>query len=177
VLACLPALERGKLRSAALAGIAASLAAYGLTVIAIWGGGSSQHFAKLVGAAFIIAVVLVYSCLISLVRLSPRYQPVLTAALGLAFGLGAIAIYGLWYESGNGYAELIGVVSVLLAAVTIAIPILHRAGGEVVEAPPPARFCPSCGAAVVAQSAEATCEACGARFRVTFLGGDGVPAA
>jgi hypothetical protein len=173
--ACLPALEQRRARFTPLLGIGASLLGFSLAIGAIWAGGSGETFGKTMGSVFVVAVFAVLTSVLSLARLASRYRLVLTAAVALAFALGALIVGAMWGDpSGSWYPRLVGVVAVLLAAATLAVPILHRASrSEPAPAPAPAgvRFCPSCGAPVaLPASRESTCGSCGIRFRVDYPG-------
>jgi hypothetical protein len=97
-------------------------------------------------------------------------------------------IYGLWIApDADWYARLVGVEGVLVAALTLLVPVLSRFTGpgpqeaEPIGSPPglaTIRFCPSCGRPVVPGSSEtasaAVCDGCGLTFEV-IVRSDGDP--
>ena len=169
----MPALERRRRGFVPLAGIVASIVGYGLLVAGAWIQPDSSSFWKAAGTALIVAGVAVLLSILSLARLLPRYRPVLVAA-ELFAGLFAAMLLGVVWNEGasDAYGRALGVVGVLLAATTIAVPILHRASRSEAREFPRAhgvRFCPSCGRQLTtATTTETTCTACGAVFGVTF---------
>ena len=107
----------------------------------------------------------------SLAHLAPRFRWALVSAYLLALLLALSVIVLMWAESEEELAwRGVGVLSVLLSAATIAVPVFHRMSRlEGAEARPgAARFCPACGRALAA--APDRCADCGARFRVEFDG-------
>jgi hypothetical protein len=181
--ACLPAWEQRRLGIVPPAAATSSALGFALVVTGIWTRTESAPFWKATGTALVVAGVAVLSSVLALARLVPRYRWVFPAAAALAGLLGAVIVGGLWGEpSSDWYPRLLGIVAVLLAAVTLALPILHRASrGElaiVVAAPTGGtHFCPSCGRPVpTARDAAASCEHCGARFEVRYLGESDLPA-
>ncbi len=174
-LACLPAWERQKLALVPLAGMAAAAAGSGLLVVGIWAEPGGEAFTKTALTLLWLAVALALSSLVSLARLAPRYRWAYPAVVSLALLLVALGAAALWGEfSDKSFYRGLGVVAVLLAAVTLAVPILHRASRhELAPAEPGARpvgFCPRCGRSLSAEAdAETTCPGCGARFIVHLL--------
>jgi len=169
--ACLPALEQCALRVLPSAGIAASMFGFALLIVDVWVEPASGSFGKVVGTVFVVAGACVYASVLSLAHLVPRYSWAFRAAVVLASLFAAMIIGGLWDEpSTTWFPRLLGVVAILLAAVTLAVPMLHRAsGGEFEQALPRAdvRFCPLCGQALPPRSGgETACASCGARFEV-----------
>jgi hypothetical protein len=185
VFACLPALEQRRISYLPVAGIAGSVLGFFLLVVAIWADGLGDAVWRLMGSALVVGGVGALASLLSLARLAPRYRVVFTAAVGTACLLGLMIVGGIWGgASGWWYARVVGVLSVVLAALTISVPILHRAsrGVAVAEAAREnaVRFCPSCGTGVPAPTdGVAACSSCGARFSVGWLVGvgDGGPTA
>ena len=173
--ACLPAWEQGRLAFLPPTGVAASTLGFAVAVAGIWTKTESASFWKTTGTVFVVAGVCVLASVLSLVRLASRYRRVFPIAVSLAGLLGAMIVAGLWGEFATAwYPRLLGVVAVLLAAVTLALPILHRASRgdrEATAAPSRVgiRFCPSCGRPVSDVTGEdVTCGGCGARFQVRF---------
>jgi hypothetical protein len=174
VLACLPALERRRLVVVPRVGIAASVLGFALLVCGAWIPPDAAAFWKTAGTILIAAAVSVLVSLLSLAELAPRYRPALPAAGLLAVALAGMSLHVVWSDgSSEAYARALGVVAVLLAATTVAVPILHRASRGAAPVALPSggdvRFCPHCGRRLAsATRIETTCTACGATFRVSF---------
>lgn len=173
--ACLPAWERGRLAFVPAAGIATSTLGFAVVVAGIWAKTESGPYWKAAATVLVVAGVCVLSSVLSLAELAPRFRWAFPAAVSLAALLGAMIMAGFWGEwSNEWYFRLLGVAAVLLAAATLAVPILHRASRGEFEMLAPGRasvrFCPSCGRAVLPVSdEEATCGGCGSHFRVRYL--------
>jgi hypothetical protein len=171
-LACLPALERGRLGPLPIVGIVSSVTACVAFVAVIWADGSLDVLERSAGTLAVVAVMLAWSCVVGLARLVPRFRWVTWVAVVLALALAALVALALWGAGDTDeFGRVVGVVAVLLAAFTLLVPLLHRAGrselarldagGALV------RFCPACGARVSAEpGTPARCSSCGARFRV-----------
>jgi hypothetical protein len=171
-LACLPALERGKLMFLPPLGVAASVAGFGLLVLGLWLEADSAPVWKSAGTLLLVGGWAALSSLLSLARLAPRFQWSFRAAVALGLIVTALGVAGMWAEvSSDGFWRGFGVVAVLLGALTLAIPVLQRVSRDEVaaEAPEgrPVRFCPACGHELRAGVA-VECEACGARFSVRY---------
>lgn len=171
--ACLPAWEQRRLAFLPLTGIAASTLGFALVAAGIWTRTESESFSKSTWTVFVVVGVCVLASVLSLVRLASRYRRVFPIAVSLAGLLGAMIVAGVWGEfETTWYPRLLGVVAVLLAAVTVALPILHRASqadreAAAVPSTVRTRFCPFCGGPVIDVTGKGvTCGSCGARFRV-----------
>ena len=71
----------------------------------------------------VVAGACVLATLLSLARVAPRYRRLYPTAEILALLLGALIVLGIW---DTAHPRLIGVVAVLLAAATLALPVLER---------------------------------------------------
>jgi len=170
-LGCFPALERHRLGLVPKAGIALSLAGFVIAVVGIWGSIGSL-LERVMGTTLTLGVGCVLGSLFVLVRIAPRYRIVLPISLILVAVLDGLVVAAVW-DAASGTA--IGVASVLVAAASIALPVLHVASRDEI-APSvihPARYCPACGAGVAPREASEPirCGGCGASFRVSFLEG------
>ena len=125
-----------------------------------------------------------HASLVSPFGLARRFRAAFAAAYGLNALLTALVVYAIWAEPDEGgFWRFTGTVAILVAAATIAIPVLHRLGpaapsfqpaeaaaaAEAVEAAAAlaARYCPRCGAGLERPGA-GRCERCGAGFAVRF---------
>lgn len=168
-MACGVAWERRRLPVLPQAGVVLALLACALTLAGIWGEFDEKEFWKSTATAAILAAACAHASLMSLAGLAPRFRWSLASAYFLALILALSVIVLMWMESEDELAwRGVGVLSVLLSAATIAVPVFHRMsrleGGE--DRPGAARFCPACGRAL--EAAPDRCAHCGARFRVEF---------
>lgn len=181
-LACLPAWERRRLWPVPVVSVAASALGLVLAVVVVWSEPSEgSALIKTMGTFLVLGGAGVLSSLLGLARLARRFRWVLAVALGLIALLALFYVTAIWAELDNPPTWLVrvyGVVAILVAAFVVAVPVLHRASARRPEAlAAPVSFCPGCGRPLSARlREEASCPACGARFRVEYLGGE-VPSA
>ena len=154
-------------------GVAAAALATVLWIIGIWTDSDSDGLFKTAGSASVLGAGVACVSLLGLAQIRGRARWTLMAADLLIAGLVAMSIVAIWSEgAGGSFWRLFGVLSIALAALAIAIPVLHRA--EQRSAPPASgtstqiRFCPSCGASIAAAGDEAHCGRCQAHFTVRF---------
>lgn len=175
VLACLPALERGLVRPAALAGMGSSMLGFALVVGTLWvDAAGGDVYQRVMWTIFTVAGTGVLVSLLALVRLAPAHRWTLPAATGLTMAVVAMTVSLVWGEwEADWFFRALGIVSVLLAALAVATPVLHRldraALAPSASSGPELRYCPACGSALAGKSAEGrACPACSARFVVRF---------
>ena len=182
-LANLTVRERGGLRYVPEVGAVASVIGFTLLVIGVWGEFSNENLIKSSVTGILIGIGTAHGALLSLSKLKQSYIPVLWSAWGLAGLLILLFLILIWFNNAGdstAFLQTMGVTGVLLAAATIAVPILHWATGrEKRTAPAPVevsgemavRRCPNCGGDhIVAADAGHRCQSCGASFSVTFSG-------
>jgi hypothetical protein len=190
-LASLTARGRGFLPVAPELGAVSSVVGFGLLVTQIWAEISGDTMWKAAGTGILISAAAAHASLLSLSRLAPRYRIALQAAWGLAALLVVLVLIVIWFEDvadTAAFAQVIGVTGVLLAAATLAVPVLHRASkgeagvpmrnrdaGQAGEAPAHGRkvlHCPNCGSTDLRGSGGTggLCGNCGAAFSVSFSG-------
>ena len=171
-VACGFAWKRRRLGAVPPAGIALGIAGFGLLIVGIWTEPEGDAFPRGIGTLLALAVAATHASVVSPFGLAPRFRWAFAAAYGLNALLTALVVYAIWGEpDGSGFWRLTGTVAILLAAATIAIPVLRRLGAA---APPveaatalAARYCPRCGAQLERPGAR-QCERCGASFAVRF---------
>ena len=188
-LAMFPARERGNLGQVPNAGIGLSIAGFGLLIVLIWSDFRGDVLWQFTGSVLTFAVAAGYASLISLSDLRERQRPVTSSAYGLDALLAVLIVIAIWSEPGGEvFPRIIGVISILLAAATVSIPVLHRLNRveEQVESTDPETIresthvflerlptiCLSCGVPWNAGSNEDEfeCPSCDARFRVEIRG-------
>jgi hypothetical protein len=130
-LACGAYYESGRGRTLPIAGIAMSLLTGLLWLIVIWSTFSPENavFMKSVMTVTLISAACSHLSLLSLARLNDRFHWVRIAAAVLVWITAAIILAMIWgdlqaYE--NLIGRILGVLGILIAAVTILTPVLHR---------------------------------------------------
>lgn len=171
VIANAAALDRGRLGPLPIVAGASVLVAVGMGIYGIWADPYGDPFYQWMGTFATVGVAGTYAGLIALPSLARTHLWLRWSAVGLAGAHSLAAIISIWQDEAIS-GELWGVLAVLLAALTIVIPVLarvDRANG--VEADNPlvwVAYCPLCGAGVdpTTESPHA-CHRCGASFTVT----------
>ena len=165
-----------------LPGIAVALAilAAALIIIGIWGKISATPYWKFSVSVGVLAIACAQACLISLARLASRFAWTRTVTLFAIFLLAALIIVALYGEiREEGYYKIMGATAILVAALTIMMPIFHRLSrGDLISAQPavtddqhlfPTVLCPRCGMTQPNAYTQITCSSCGCRFVVTIF--------
>jgi hypothetical protein len=112
-----------------LIGLALTLVSAGLWLIAIWFEPPflGYVFGKLNTTLTIFAVATVHVCLLTLMSLSDRFRWVMFIAIQAIYGLALLMSLNIMLQIQNSdVLRLIGVISIVVAALTIVIPLLHR---------------------------------------------------
>jgi hypothetical protein len=174
VMACGAALERGRLGALPHAGMAASLAGYVLLVAVFWELVESSRWPR-AGLSFgILGAAAALACLISLASLPARWTWVRWLGHVSAAAVSVLLLLFIWEVLGTDdewASRWLGVLAIVLGAVTITVPILHRMSGHEASPGPVAglsvRHCVACGAGLDgAPGDDLECPGCGVRFRV-----------
>lgn len=171
-LACGLAWERRRLGLVPPLGIALGLVGLALVLALIWGDPDMDGplLGRAVGTVVTLALAATHASLVGVVGTGGRGAPAAIAAYAFNATVTVMTIVAVWWDppEADAYWRLYGSLFVLLAAVTIAIPVLRRLEGATAEeshVEAPARFCPNCGAALDPPG-EWACEVCGATFEV-----------
>ncbi|MBX3288899.1 MAG: hypothetical protein KF855_06080 [Acidobacteria bacterium] len=129
-LACGAFFETGRGRLLPMAGIVITVIAAVMTLLIIWDvGDDSTVFVKAASTAMLLAVSCSHLSLLSLARLDRRFAWTLTAAHICVWTLTAIILYLMWFEpqsDSDTVTRIIAVLSILIASVTVATPVLHK---------------------------------------------------
>ncbi|MFM8980993.1 MAG: hypothetical protein ACKOSS_11105 [Planctomycetia bacterium] len=182
-MACAPALERRRLGWVPRAALVASVLAGVLGILSIWVENlRAEAWWKVVGSACTLACCGAHASLLALAEPSRRHAWLQPTAYAVATLLCSSLLGMIWTEAaGDPGWRIVGALAILLAALTLLVPLLRRmapdeppaaiastAGATAAAAAPlQARHCPACGAALAQPSA---CGSCGARFSVEFRG-------
>ena len=162
--------------------VALAILAAAVIIIGIWGKISTTGYWKFSATVGVLAIAFAQACLISLARLAPRFAWTRTLALIAIFFLASLIIFAICTEvSSEGFFKTMGATAILVAALTIMMPIFHRLSrGDLSSTPKetammsdqhlfPTVLCPRCGATQSNSPTKITCTSCGCRFVVTIL--------
>lgn len=166
-----------------LPGIAVALAIFSaaIIIIGVWGRISEEEYWRFVATIGVLAIATAQACLLSLAVLAPRFAWTRILAFLAITCLASLIIFVIYGEpSGDAIFKAIGATAILVAALTIMMPIFHRLSrGDL--APPqstriasdqhlfPTVLCPRCGMTQPNSFTQITCTSCGCRFVVTIL--------
>lgn len=174
-LVCAPAWERRLLGLVPPAAALVGATGFALVAVSMWAGGESDTLGKTIGTLLVVGGAGALASLLVLATLAPPHAIVFRLVLGLETVAAGMMVTGLWLDlEREEYWRAFGVVMIVLAALVVSIPVLHRigraalavAGAEPVEP----RYCPYCAAEVVAaEERPATCARCRRSFTVRGL--------
>ena len=140
-LVMFPAKERALLGPVPTVGIALSVLGFGMLVVLSWTGFNADDFGRLVASVLKFAVAAGYASLIVLAVVHSRFRNNVNVAFILAAVLSVLIVLAIW---GNPRGSIIlhqllirpmKISSILLAAVTVSIPVLHRLNRSVLDLP------------------------------------------
>jgi hypothetical protein len=181
VLVNAPAMLRRRLWPVPVIGAATGAGGFALFIAVIWteDAGPGDSWIKLTLSALVVAAAATLASALALIALADRYRLLQPVAQGLIAVLAVSILIAIWVEPDmDWYARLIGVLSVLVAAVTLLIPVVSRFGSGGPGAGPhtdqtgdhAVRYCPSCGREVehraLGPSEVNICRNCGLSFQV-----------
>jgi len=129
-LACGAYLETKRGEALPVCGIVLAIISAILWTIFIWGGtGNGESFVKFAFSTTLLATACSHISLLSIARLEKKFRWSLYAAVVSDWSLATILLWIIWLEppSDSGLiARLIGILSILIAALTIITPIFHK---------------------------------------------------
>ena len=140
--------------------------------VMLWTEAGEEFWWKLGGSALIVGAGGTLMGLLGLLALRPAHEPWRVVNHVLTGVLCSTVIVIIWVEVNEDWvARVIGVMSVLVAALTLALPVLSRwlTPLEGIDSARTLRFCPSCGKGLDGASfgdAAALCPSCGFQFTV-----------
>jgi catechol 2,3-dioxygenase-like lactoylglutathione lyase family enzyme len=127
VLANAPAHERRLVPPAPLAAMVLGVIGFVIVVADIWADFGEETAAKLAASALILAVAGTLVGLLALARLRPSHRALQPVAFVLAGAVAGTLVVLMWAEADSSFAwRVFGVEAVLLAALTVTIPVLAR---------------------------------------------------
>ena len=188
-LACVALWEREPGHPLAGLGLALTLTGAVLMVLAIWTDAADLAYGKLTFSIVLFAIASGHLCLLSLARLSPQFRWAPIVAYVAIYGVAGTVTWMIWAEEGSLQTfQLLGILAIVVAGVTILIPIFHalskptaetagptgtdgtaRAARAASRPAPVAVTCPCCGAAQTHELGEITCRQCASVFAVRVI--------
>lgn len=129
-LACGAAYEAGRGKALPLTGIAFAVVSGLSFLIIIWGPEpESEYLVKSIMSATIIAVALAHLSLVSLATLDSRFEWASLAVQVAVASLCLLVLILIWFTDSvesDFYFRVLGVISIVVAALTIMIPVFHK---------------------------------------------------
>lgn len=177
-LACGALWETGRAKLFPMIGIALAIVDAALFIVGIWFETQSEAYWKFSASLGFVAVATAHTCLLSLARLAPRFVWTRVAAFIAAYLLAVLFIYIVYVTpKGDALIRVIGVTSIVLAAMTILTPVFHRLSrgdfDQQADGTSETRIatitCPQCGATQANSVDEIACPECGCRFQVVII--------
>lgn len=167
-MACAAAWDKGPWPLIPRAGMGLAIGGFAVLIVLIWSETEAEEAWKSAASLLILATAAAHASLLGLARLKPRHAWLLPAAWLSATLLAALLIGSIWGEwDDDDVGRWIGVLSILLCAFTILVPMFQRVGRtDEVASNARVRFCPACGQALDAPYGDVACNGCGAGFRI-----------
>ncbi len=165
-LVCAPAASARRAWWVPQIGMLASAAASAIFIGALWTEAADEFF-KVGGTALVIAIAAALISLLSAWPGSGALSWVRPAAMLLAAVGAGLIIFSMWADADvpELYWTVFGIVMVLLAALAIATPVVHRMSAN--SDPQPYVHCPFCGATVTGMIGKTmTCPSCNRKYEV-----------
>jgi hypothetical protein len=171
-LSCEPAWERRLLGPLPPAAATVGVIGFAMLVAGLWSE-AGETWGRVTGSVLTAAVAATLACVLAPSRPAPRHAWVFTLTLVL-LALGAGLVTGaLWSDDVAGwYVRTLASVLIVLAALVVTIPVLHRIDRSAIAAREAAvadvvGFCPFCGSPLHGTTGAAlSCSGCGRSFSV-----------
>ena len=164
-----------------LAGIVLALMAAVLLISGIWLEAEAQEFWRFAFSVGVVAAATAHACLLSLAKLARRFNWAKVITLIAIYLLAFLIVSAIYIEPRGDFGfRLIGATSIVVAALTIMMPIFHRLSREDPSLAADERdaverrlfatiTCPQCGATQPNSLTETECDKCGCRFALKIL--------
>jgi hypothetical protein len=163
------------------AGIGLALLAAALLITGIWVEPQAEQFWKFAASVGVLAAATAHACLVSLAQLARRFGWARVITLTAIYLLAFLIVVSIYIEpQGDLGFRLIGTTSIIVAALTIMMPIFHRLSREDLSLAADKRetvdgglfatiTCPQCGSTQPNSLTETECDKCGCRFVLKIL--------
>ena len=127
VLVNIPALRRRALWPAPAFGATAGASGFALFIVLMWTEAGDDRWFKLAGSFLVVAAGATLASSLALLTKPASLRWLQAVGNALITLLAFTVLYGLWFEPDNDwFGRLIGVEGVLVAALTLLIPVLSR---------------------------------------------------
>lgn len=134
-MSCAGFLERKGAKAVGYVGILAAGAAVLMVIVGLWGEINNEHYWKITATAIVIAVAFAHGCLLRLPNLAAGHRWLRPVSVILIALLGGQIITAFWGEiKEEGYYRAMAVLAVLVALVTLLIPISSKLGAKAAQA-------------------------------------------
>ncbi len=171
IVPCALARERRRLTVLAPLGALASAIGFGMFIAAIWMDDIyDEDYWRTAFSLIIAAASIAHVSLLFVARLAARFRWVTSLGALASLTLAGQWIFLIWGGDVESiwFFRLFGVLVILIAATTLAVPILHLITrmSEPAGRGFPIHFCPGCGAALAADFGAVECVRCGATYTI-----------
>lgn len=100
-----------------------------MILIGMWADLESEWYWKSTASVSIVAVATVHICLLSIAKLTGNFRWVFFIACQVIFGLALLlCVVVMWEVENDRMYRFLAVISIVDAALTLVIPLLHRIG-------------------------------------------------
>jgi len=167
-MACAAAWDKGRWPLLPRVGMGLAIGGFAYLIVLIWAEAEGEAVWKTAATLLILATGAAHASLVGLARLKTRHEWLVPAAWICGTLLAGLLIGAMWgeWEDDNVF-RWIGVLSILLCAFTILVPVFQRIGkGDEIRVRDRVHFCPGCGKGLEAAFGEVTCIACGDAYHV-----------
>ncbi|MGZ3386099.1 MAG: hypothetical protein ACXWNX_11205 [Isosphaeraceae bacterium] len=171
-LACIALRDRDRAHILPLPGLVLSVTGAVLVIFALWSDVGDPTYGDLTVSVVVFATATAHLSLLSLARLSHRFAWAIVLAYAAIYGLAALLTIVVWLgPQGPATFQLLAVLAILSAGVSILIPIFHRISKSTdgLISASVAGACPICAAPQVDLLGVVTCEHCGSIFSVRVI--------
>lgn len=168
-----PARARRLLRPVPVVSTVVGALGFALVVVSIWW--EDEDLTDALLTLLTVATAGTLASVAALARLPERWRALLPATEGLLAACAVLVVIALWVDvDADVYWRVTGVVLVVLAALLVSLPVLHRIGRQAdvhAVVATSVAFCPFCGAGLTATDAHAdgttACGTCRKTFHVS----------
>jgi hypothetical protein len=178
-LICAALRERDEASLLPVPGLVLSSAGATLVIFAMWADVGDLTYGRLTVSVVLFAMATAHVSGLSMARLSPGSRWAIVVAWASIFGLASMLTAMTWTNDWGAQAfQLVAVLAIVTAGITVLIPILHWLGGPDVAvarsvAPftsvPVTVICPCCGFVAAHSLGTITCRQCQGVFAVTII--------
>ena len=110
-----------------IGGLVLTAVAAGMVLLGMWSDLESEWYWKTTASVSILAIATVHVSLLAIARLARRFRWIFFIAWQVIYGLAALlCIMIIWEINNEQFFRLIATVSILDAAFTLSVPLLHR---------------------------------------------------